>query len=369
MRGCGGGVPSGDTLEEVFTHRISSIAFRLPAVRRMVKRMEELDREQARVIDALRELETDRDELAAHCVRLDAELQQGHQREAGQTRLITQLVSARDRLAQERDELKRHCERMAQEFSEVEAELRQHHALVKRVAALERERNELRLRLMPKDELSGKMRAEWDSRAAENALYYTNTADSAWNLDEYFASGEANVREEISTDLANICQGADPVAMRVLEIGCGAGRMTRALARMFGEVHGVDISGEMLRQARQHLAGCPDVFLHQTNGLDLSVVPALPFDFAFSYIVFQHVPAKEVIENYIRDVGRLLMPGRLFKFQVQGYPAEGLEVADTWLGACFTVEEMHAIAGRHGFELRYHHGAGTQYFWLWFFKR
>ena len=31
-----------------------------------------------------------------------------------------------------------------------------------------------------------------------------------------------------------------------IEIGCGAGRITRALARLFGEVHGVDISGEMV---------------------------------------------------------------------------------------------------------------------------
>jgi len=34
--------------------------------------------------------------------------------------------------------------------------------------------------------------------------------------------------------------------MRVLEIGCGAGRLTRALAKLFGEVHGVDVSGEMV---------------------------------------------------------------------------------------------------------------------------
>lgn len=307
------------------------LVLRLPAVRRLA--------------GVVRQLESERDELAGHCRRLDAELADGHQREREQTRLITQLRAVQ------------------------EEKLKNYDALLVRVAALERERNELFVRLMPAAELSAKMRAEWDSRAAENALYYTNNAATDWNIEEYFASGEANVREQIGTDLANICQGSDPAKMRMLEIGCGAGRMTRALARVFGEVHGVDVSGEMLRLAARHLAGFDNVFLHQTNGLDLQLVPSLPFDFAFSYIVFQHVPARQVIENYIRDVGRLLKPGRLFKFQVQGRLAEGAEAADTWLGACFTVREMSAIADRHGFELRHWHGENTQYFWLWFFKR
>jgi len=290
---------------------------------------------------------------------LTAEREQCQRREAQQARLISELIAARDALEAERDQLKAHCQRIDRELA----------ACVARATELERERNDLRIQLMPNDELSAKMRSEWDIRAAENALHYTNTAEKEWSLDEYFASGEANVREQISTDLANICQGDDPACMRVLEIGCGAGRITRALARMFGEVHGVDISGEMLRRARNHLAGCDNVFLHQTSGLDLSVVPPAAFDFAFSYIVFQHIPAKEVVENYIRDTGRLLKSGRLFKFQVQGYPAAGAEVADTWLGACFTAAEMYTIAERHGFELRHHHGEGTQDFWLWFFKR
>ena len=44
-------------------------------------------------------------------------------------------------------------------------------------------------------------------------------------------------------------------------------------------------------------------------------------DFAFSYIVFQHIPSREIVENYMREVNRLLRPGALFKFQVQGAPS------------------------------------------------
>ena len=74
------------------------------------------------------------------------------------------------------------------------------------------------------------MRRDWDERARENARYYVNTEQTDWTDDEFFASGERTVAEEILTDMINICQGKDPKQMRVLEIGCGAGRVTRALA-------------------------------------------------------------------------------------------------------------------------------------------
>ncbi len=94
-----------------------------------------------------------------------------------------------------------------------------------------------------------KMRADWDARAKENARYYVNTANQDWTDEEFFASGQRTLAEEILTDMINICQGREPKKMRVLEIGCGAGRVTRALAGLFGEVHAVDVSGEMVAQA------------------------------------------------------------------------------------------------------------------------
>ena len=130
-----------------------------------------------------------------------------------------------------------------------------------------------------------KMRDDWDQRARENARYYVCTAAKEWTDDEFFATGERSVAEDIRTDMENICQGKSPREMRVLEIGCGVGRMTRALANLFGEVHGVDVSGEMVRQAALALRDRPNAFVYQNNGKDLTVVPPLSFDFAFSSIV------------------------------------------------------------------------------------
>lgn len=214
-----------------------------------------------------------------------------------------------------------------------------------------------------------KMRRDWDERAKENARYYVNTATESWTDDEFFASGERTVAEEILTDITNICQGKSASEMRVLEIGCGAGRVTRALARLFGEVHAVDVSGEMVRLAKQALAGHPRAFVYQNDGKDLSVVPELEFDFAFLSIVFQHIPSREIIENYVREVGRLLRPGALFKFQLQGDSTLNTSPDDTWLGVPFSETQAIEMGFRCGFDPRYRHGVGEQYFWLWFFKR
>jgi len=213
------------------------------------------------------------------------------------------------------------------------------------------------------------MARDWDQRARENARYYVATTKPDWSEEEFFASGRQLVANHILNDLGNICQGKDPRQMRVLEIGCGVGRVTRALTELFGEVYAVDVSAEMVRLARSALAGTPNVFIYKNNGRDLSVLPKIPFDFAFSCTVFQHIPSLAIIESYLREVYRLLRRGALFKFQVQGKADVKTSLDDTWLGVGVSPKMAQEMADRCGFELRYHHGAGQQYFWLWFFKR
>ena len=144
--------------------------------------------------------------------------------------------------------------------------------------------------------------------------------------------------------------------------------MTRALAGIFGEVHGVDVSGEMIARGRQLLAGVPNVHLHRNSGVDLLVLGDLRFDFAFSFIVFQHIPSQAIIGNYIREVQRVLRPGSLFKFQVQGSSQVIACEEDTWIGAPISPPLAVELAERNGFELLRSEGAEEQYFWLWYLK-
>ena len=224
-----------------------------------------------------------------------------------------------------------------------------------------------------------KMRRDWDRRARENARHFVLTGQSQWSDQEFYESGETTMREDILGDLTNICQGREPKQMRVLEIGCGAGRITRAFANFFGAVCCVDISREMVRQARKAVAGFPNARVLRNNGKDLGVLRpswwqrrrggTIPlFDFAFSCMVFQHIPSRAIIENYVREVHGLLRPGALFKFQVQGDPTVGSGLQDSWVGASFTETDARGMAERCGFEMRYQAGVGEQYYWLWFFK-
>ena len=225
-----------------------------------------------------------------------------------------------------------------------------------------------------------RMRRDWDRRALENARHYVATGQPEWSDEEFFAAGEQELRDHVFNDLGNICQGRDPKTMTVLEIGCGAGRVTRPLAHFFGEVYAVDISRQMVCLARRALISCPNAHIFRNNGRNLSVVrrrwwhrfgigEPVEIDFAFSCLVFQHIPSRSVIAGYAREVNRLLRPGGLFKFQVQGYTEKQPDLDDSWRGWAFSPEDAGKLAGETGFELRHEWGAGSQYYWLWFFKK
>jgi SAM-dependent methyltransferase len=318
--------------------------------------MNRLDRLLLR-IPRLRDYVLHRELFAGHAARLQHQLDENLQREEALRRELTEVereAAARERaIIGERDRALEHVARLQRELDEAGGAAR---ILTQPLPD------------PPPQTITERMRADWDARARTEATYFIATARDAWTDENFFASGEDTVRQHILTDLQNICQGRDPKEMRVLEIGCGVGRITKALAGFFGEVHAVDVSPEMIRLAREKLAGVPNVRLYVGNGADLSVLPDVPFHFAFSFIVFQHIPDKTIVESYIRDACRVLVPGALFKFQVEGGPVEDRDAADTWHGVSFTEPEMRDMAARCGFELRHTHGAGTQFFWLWMFK-
>ena len=218
-------------------------------------------------------------------------------------------------------------------------------------------------------EYANKMRRDWDDRARLNARHYIADGKVQWSDSEFRESGEATVAADILSDMTNICQGKNPREMRVLELGCGAGRVTGALAQIFGEVHGVDISREMVQQARAALHQCTNVFIHHGDGLTLNVLGDLRFDFAYSCCVFHHISSYEIIASYVADTARRLQPGALFKFEVQGCTAVETTLGDTWLGVPFSEKQAREMVERSGFELRYHVGAGEERFWLWCFKQ
>lgn len=67
----------------------------------------------------------------------------------------------------------------------------------------------------------------------------------------------------------------DALAGRVLELGCGAGRVTRHLAAIARELHALDIAEAMVEEAR---ASLPDVHFHVRDMTDLEPFEPGSFD-------------------------------------------------------------------------------------------
>jgi SAM-dependent methyltransferase len=269
------------------------------------------------------------------------------------------------RLVLDREALAAHCARLQRERDE---SLERERALRQELESSTEEARALATAALGDLSVHQRMRDDWDKRAISAPRYFIATSEQAGTEKSFFQSGESNVREHIHGDLENICQARDPGSMRIVEIGCGAGRLTKALAALFGEVHAVDVSAEMIRLAGEEVGTLPNVRLYVNNGADLSILPSSSFHFAFSFLVFQHIPEQLIVESYIREVHRVLVPGALFKFQVEGGPSAGLAPAGTWHGVSFSEAQLRDMAVRCGFEARYLEGAGTQYLWAWFFK-
>ena len=156
--------------------------------------------------------------------------------------------------------------------------------------------------------MSTPMRQAWDRFAREDARFFILTNPHSASEADFYAQGRETwdaVRGWIeSVAPGRLKSGA------ALDIGCGIGRVTRALADSFDAATGVDVSAEMVKKARAaHPQGKPG--FEVVSGSDLSPVANSSMDFVHSAIVFQHIPDWAAIENYIREVGRVLRPGAL----------------------------------------------------------
>jgi ubiquinone/menaquinone biosynthesis C-methylase UbiE len=97
-----------------------------------------------------------------------------------------------------------------------------------------------------------------------------------------------------------------------LDLGCGAGRMTKHIAEDFGTVYGVDISPDMLNIARQNIRKA--VFLD----CDGSSIPIAnnSVSAVFCVQVFQHLGCREMAVAYFREIYRVLSPGGTCLIQI-----------------------------------------------------
>jgi SAM-dependent methyltransferase len=223
------------------------------------------------------------------------------------------------------------------------------------------------------------MREFWDARADENPLYFVDNrlAYSDPDTEAFWAGGE-EVLDAVHAHLGvDIAPDAD-----VVEIGCGVGRLTRALARRAASVRAVDVSERMLAQARAHNPELGNVEWLLGDGESLGGIADSSADVVHSFVVFQHIPDPAITLGYVREIGRVLRPGGWAAFQISNDPeihrprpaAERIRAAlhrllrrgpagqnhPAWRGSAVDLERLDEVAEEAGMAVERVTGAGTQ---------
>lgn len=206
------------------------------------------------------------------------------------------------------------------------------------------------------------MRADWNQRAGEDAYYYVAFGRREQDDEEFFSTA-ADIVKGFEWELKRF-----PGRDAALEIGCGPGRLLRPLSRHFTEIHGVDVSDEMVRLATERLASTPNAFAHHGTGSDLAMFPDERFDFVYSYAVFQHIPSRDVVFNYLREARRVLRTGGILRCQLNGLPPHAKQY-DTWSGVRITADEIYDFAREQDMQLLVIEQIWTQYMWITCRKR
>ena len=202
-----------------------------------------------------------------------------------------------------------------------------------------------------------RMRADWNERAGEDAYYYVAFGRREQDDEEFFATGR-EMAASLALELKRL-RGRDAA----LEIGCGPGRLMRPMSQYFREIHGVDVSDEMIKLARERLRGTENAHPHHTSGSDLRQFADESFDFVYSYAVFQHIPSREVVMQYLREARRVLKPGGILRCQMNGLPPHARQY-DTWSGVRIAPQEVLDFARENDLQLLALEQIWTQYMWV-----
>lgn len=169
-----------------------------------------------------------------------------------------------------------------------------------------------------------KSNTEWKQWGKEDPLWGVATlankqkdGASPWTDDEFYSMGKSDW-----IDFLRHWEHYGVDRRSCLEIGCGAGRMTKQLADYFDRVNAVDVSEGMIERAR--IAVGPSVKFFVIDGLSLPQADRSVLA-VFSTHVLQHLDSVEIGFRYFRELFRVLDVGGtiMIHLPLHAYPSDG----------------------------------------------
>lgn len=151
---------------------------------------------------------------------------------------------------------------------------------------------------------------DWDSRAREDPLHHLYRKANH-SIEAFFQEGKHHAIALTFPFLQSF--DFDPLGKRILDIGCGMGRLFPGFKELgFAEIWGIDISREMLERGRMM---CPvsEANFALGDGGTLDGLDSKYFDYCFCYNVFPCVPDARIVLGYLDEIDRVLRPGGAFQ--------------------------------------------------------
>jgi len=220
----------------------------------------------------------------------------------------------------------------------------------------------------------------WDRRAEEDAFFFVDNRMQYRrpDLECFWAEGE----RDLDRLLGAVGVSVDP-GNRVLEIGCGVGRLTRVLSARARSVQALDVSERMLALAREHNPELANVEWVLGDGSTLADVESDSVDACVSHVVFQHIPDPAITLSYVVEIGRVLRPAGWAAFQISNdravhdggsriVAAKGRLLAAVglgprgqrdprWRGSMVELDDLRAAARKSSMRIERIVGEGTQF--------
>jgi SAM-dependent methyltransferase len=219
------------------------------------------------------------------------------------------------------------------------------------------------------------MRRFWDARAREDPYYFVDGTGRYRrpDVERFWLRGERDLDELLAILGVRIWPGDTMV-----DLGCGIGRLTRALAGRAAWVLAIDVSPEMLARAQALNDHLVNVRWHLGDGVSLPLDDE-DADGLISHLVFQHLPDPAIAYGYVAEIGRVLRPGGWAGLQVSNDPSVHRAAAapprlaallgraprgqrnGAWRGSAVELDGLRTAAGAAGLEVTRVTGEGTRF--------